>query len=98
LKKEIDIKRLSRLANIELGKEEEKKLQEDLDKIIIHIRKIQEVNVKMSPDATHLMVERLPLRDDKKEKSLSVKEVLANTEKPSKNHFTINRIINEDDY
>jgi aspartyl/glutamyl-tRNA(Asn/Gln) amidotransferase C subunit len=98
LKKEIDIKRLSRLANIELGKEEEKKLQADLDKIIVHIRQIQEVEIKMAPDATHLMVDHLPLREDEKKKPLSVKEVLSNTEKPSKNHFTINRIINEDDY
>lgn len=96
--KEADIKRLSRLANIELGKEEEKKLEEDLDKIIKHIRKIQEVDVKMPPDVTHLTVESLPLREDKKENPLSVKEVLSNTEDPRKNHFTINRIINEDDY
>jgi aspartyl/glutamyl-tRNA(Asn/Gln) amidotransferase C subunit len=96
--KKVDIKRLSRLANIQLDKEEEKKLQEDIDKIIKHIRQIQEVDVKMHPDATHLMVESLPLRDDKKEKPLTVKEVLLNTGNPRKNHFTINRIIDEDDY
>ncbi len=96
--KEIDIKRLSRLANIELDKKEEKKLQEDINKIIKHIRQIQEVDVKMHPDATHLMVDHLPLRDDKKEKPLTVKEVLSNAGNPRKNHFTINRIIDEDDY
>lgn len=44
--KEVDIKHLSKLANIELDSEEEKILQEDLNKIIKHIRKIQEVKVE----------------------------------------------------
>ena len=95
--KEVDIKRLSKLANIEFDSKEEKLLQEDLNKIIKHIRKIQEVEVKTTPNTTHLSVEKLPLRDDKKKKPLSVKEVLSNTQNPSKNHFTINRMINEDD-
>ncbi len=95
--KEVDIKHLSKLANIQLDKEEEKILQEDLDKIIIHIRKIQEVKVSKTPNTTHLSIEELPLRSDKKEKPLSVKEVLSNAQNPSKNHFTINRMINEDD-
>ena len=95
--KEVDIKHLSKLANIQLDKEEEKKLQEDLDKIIKHIRQIQEVEVRESPNTTHLSVEALPFRSDKKEKPLSVKEVLSNTKDPSENHFTINRMINEDD-
>ena len=95
--KEVDIKRLSKLANIELDSKEEEILQEDLNKIIKHIRKIQEVEVKATPDTTHLSVEKLPLREDEKEKPLSVKEVLSNTQNPSKNHFTINRMINEED-
>jgi aspartyl/glutamyl-tRNA(Asn/Gln) amidotransferase C subunit len=94
--KEVDIKHLSKLANIELDRDEEKLLQEDLDKIIKHIRKIQEVEVKTIPDTTHLSIEKLPLREDKEEKSLSVEEVLSNTQNPSKNHFTINRMIDED--
>ncbi len=95
--KEVDIKHLSKLANIQLDKEEEKKLQEDLNKIIKHIRKIQEVKVGKTPTQTHLHAESLPLREDKEDMPLSVKEVLANTQNPSKNHFTINRMINEDD-
>jgi aspartyl/glutamyl-tRNA(Asn/Gln) amidotransferase C subunit len=95
--KEIDIKHLSKLANIELDSEEEKILQEDLNKIIKHIRRIQEVQVRTIPNTTHLSVEKLPLREDKKEKPLSVEEVLLNTQNPSKNHFTINRMINEND-
>jgi aspartyl/glutamyl-tRNA(Asn/Gln) amidotransferase C subunit len=94
--KEVDIKHLSKLANIELDRDEEKLLQKDLDKIIKHIKKIQEVEVKTIPETTHLSVEKLPLREDKKEESLSVEEVLSNTENPSKNHFTINRMIDED--
>jgi len=95
--KEIDIKHLSRLANIELDKEEEKILQKDLDKIIKHIKKIQEVNVASVPPATHLHSVNLLLREDKIEKSLSVKEVLSNSQNPRNNHFTINRIVNEND-
>jgi aspartyl/glutamyl-tRNA(Asn/Gln) amidotransferase C subunit len=95
--KEVDIKHLSKLANIELDKGEERLLQEDLNKIIKHIRKIQEVKVGSIPAATHLQTEFLPLREDKEEKPLSVEEVLSNTQNPSKNHFTINRMINEDD-
>jgi aspartyl/glutamyl-tRNA(Asn/Gln) amidotransferase C subunit len=95
--KEVDIKHLSKLANIELDSEEEKILQEDLNKIIKHIRKIQEVEVESTPSTTHLQTKSLPLREDKEEKPLSVKEVLSNTQNPSKNHFTINRMINEDD-
>ncbi len=95
--KEVDIKHLSKLANIELDKKEEKILQEDLNKIIKHIRKIQEVEVKSTPATTHFHIESLPLREDKEEKPLSVEEVLSNTQNPSKDHFTINRMINEDD-
>ena len=95
--KEIDIKHLSKLANIELDREEEKILQDDLNKIIKHIRKIQEVKMEKPPATTHLHSESLPFREDKEEKPLSVKEVLSNTQNPSKNHFTINRMINEDD-
>ena len=95
--KEVDIKHLSKLANIELDAEEEKKLQQDLDKIIKHIRQIQEVEVSQIPGTTHRRSEALPFRDDKKEEPLSVKEVLSNAKDPSRNHFTINRMINEDD-
>jgi len=95
--KEIDIKHLSRLANIELDKEEEKILQKDLNKIIKHIKKIQEVNVDSIPSATHLHSVNLLLREDEIEKPLSVKEVLSNTQNPRKDHFTINRIVNEND-
>ncbi len=95
--KEVDIKHLSKLANIELDREEEKKLQEDLNKIIKYIRQIQEVEVRQNPNTTHRRSEALPLRNDKKEKPLSVEEVLSNAKDPYKNHFTINRMVNEDD-
>jgi len=94
--KEVDIRHLSKLANIELDREEEKKLQEDLNKIIKHIRQIQEVEVRQTPNTTHRRSESLPFRDDKKEEPLSVKEVLSNAKDTYKNHFTINRMVNED--
>lgn len=95
--KEIDIKHLSRLANIELEKEEEKILQKDLDKIIKHIKKIQEVKVNSVPSVTHLHSVNLLLREDKIEEPLSVEEVLLNTQNTRNKHFTINRIVNEND-
>jgi aspartyl/glutamyl-tRNA(Asn/Gln) amidotransferase C subunit len=95
--KEINIKNLSQLANIELDKEEEKILQKDLDKIIKHIKRIQEVNVDSTPSATHLQSVNLLLREDKIKKPLSVEEVLLNTQNTKNKHFTINRIVNEND-
>jgi aspartyl/glutamyl-tRNA(Asn/Gln) amidotransferase C subunit len=83
--KEIDIKHLSRLANIEL------------DKIIKHIKKIQEVKVNSVPSVTHLHSVNLLLREDKIEEPLSVEEVLLNTQNTRNKHFTINRIVNEND-
>ncbi|MEO0293759.1 MAG: aspartyl/glutamyl-tRNA amidotransferase subunit C [candidate division WOR-3 bacterium] len=94
--KKIDIKHLSKLANIQLDKDEEKKLQEDLDKIIKHIQKIQEVEISCPLSSNYLKIEKLILREDKEEKPLPVKEVLLNTVNPINNHFTINKIINED--
>ena len=95
--KEIDIKHLSRLANIDLEKDEKRILQKDLDKIIKHIKKIQEVNVDSTPSDSHLCSVNLLLREDKTERPLSVKEVLSNTQNSVKNHFTVNRIVNEND-
>lgn len=95
--KEIDIKHLSRLANIDLEKDEKRILQKDLDKIIKHIKRIHEVNVDSTPSSTHLHSVNLLLREDKIEKPLSVEEVLSNTQNPKNKHFTINRIVDEND-
>ncbi len=94
--KSIDIRHLSKLANIELDKKEEKKLQKDLDAIIKHIQKIHEVDTKGLPETIHPNLTSLMLRNDKVGKSLSRDVVLLNKENSKDGYFTVERLIYDD--
>ena len=95
--RDIDIEKLSELANIDLSQVDRKKLKEDLGKIINHIQKIHEVDVNKVKETTHPYQTALPLRKDVPSDSLTQEQVLSNTEEKSGGFFIIERLINEND-
>lgn len=96
--KEVDIEKLSQLANIDLSQVDREKLQDDLEKIINHIEKIGEINVENIEETTHPYQTELPFRDDIPSESLAREKVLFNTEKKFDGFFMIERLIDEDNY
>ncbi|MGQ9523757.1 MAG: Asp-tRNA(Asn)/Glu-tRNA(Gln) amidotransferase subunit GatC [Armatimonadota bacterium] len=81
------------LARLELTDEEADLFTTQLDSILAHFRRLQELDTEAVPPTSHAISMENVLRDDTVTESLPVEEVLANAPHREGNFFVVPRIV-----
>lgn len=89
----IDVKKISRLANLKIEKSEEKLLENQLNSILSYIEKLEELDTSGVTETSQVTGLENVLREDKTAPSLSTEEALSETEKKHNQLFKTKAIF-----
>jgi len=93
---EKDVRYVAELAHLELTDEEMKKFAPQLDSILEHMQKLNELDttqVEPMAQVTYPAAENPALRPDRPQKTFGQDEALANAPEPAAGHFRVPRVI-----
>ena len=87
------IEKLAKLSRLSFNAEEKKSIQEDLEKMIAFVEKLQEVNTSGVEPLTHLAVQDNVTRKDIVTAGLSQEDALKNASCSGDGFFKVPRVI-----
>jgi len=90
------VDRLSKLAKINLTKEQEEKYAGEFSSIIGYMDEIKNLDVENIPETARVSDEGNVLRDDKIEPSFDQKQALKNSKNTHNGYFLVPQILKED--
>ena len=93
---EEEVRYVADLANLKLTEAEIRKFQVDLDEILVHMDKLNEIDTEgVAPMAQvlHRSGEADTLREDRERPSLSNDKALANAPQPGAGYFKVPKVI-----
>ncbi len=89
-----EVRRIARLARLEIAPEEEARLAQQLSSILDYVKQLEALDVSEVEPMTHALAEgALPLREDEVAESLSPEAALANAPERAGSCFKVPRII-----
>jgi len=88
-----DVERIEELAELSLTEEEKEELGEDLDRILDHFQKLEELDTEGVEPLMHILDVKNVVREDRREESLPREEALKNAPKTSGGFFQVPRVI-----
>ncbi len=89
MKKEINIKSVAKLAAINLSKDEENKLEKDLNIILEHVEALSKMKIGDEEINIHPLGETLKLREDVSSEFLTHEEAMSNSPETENGHFVV---------
>jgi len=84
-----EVEHIARLARLELTDEQKARYRGQLEAILDHIAKLQELDTKDVPPTASASAEKLPLRADEPRPGLSKDELLKNAPEQADGQFKI---------
>ena len=87
------VRHIARLASLDLSDEEVRILSRQLNEILVHIEKLNELDIRAVEPTSHVSEAGRDLREDRVVPSVPVSEALANAPETSEGHFTVPRVI-----
>jgi len=84
-----EVEHIAKLARLELTDEQKMRYREQLEAILDHVAKLQELDTKDVPPTASVSVGQLPLRVDESRPSLPKDELLKNAPKQADGQFQI---------
>ena len=87
------ILKLEKLSRLELSETERTKIQEDLNKVLKMVEKLEELDVKEVEPLLHVSEEEHVLRKDEIKNQISREEALANAPKSDGKYFKVPKVI-----
>jgi aspartyl-tRNA(Asn)/glutamyl-tRNA(Gln) amidotransferase subunit C len=84
-----EVEHIAKLARLELTDEQKTRYREQLEAILDHVAKLQELDTKDVPPTANISVGQLPLRADEPRPSLPKDELLKNAPKQTNGQFQI---------
>lgn len=88
---------VARLARLDLSEAERERLRPELDKILQHAEKIQELDLDGVEPTSHAIPMRNVMRPDEVSESLTQEEALANAPHPEDGRFMVPKIVEDSD-
>lgn len=88
-----EVRHVATLARIELGPEEERKLQAELSDILGYVDKLNELDTSAIEPTAQVGESGMPVREDKVTNHPAPQEMLANAPAREGNFFKVPRII-----
>jgi aspartyl-tRNA(Asn)/glutamyl-tRNA(Gln) amidotransferase subunit C len=87
------VRHIARLASLDLSDEEIRILSRQLNEILLHIEKLNELDIRSVEPTSHVSAAGQALREDSVVPSVPASEALANAPETSEGHFTVPRVI-----
>ncbi|MEO6404473.1 MAG: Asp-tRNA(Asn)/Glu-tRNA(Gln) amidotransferase subunit GatC [Ferruginibacter sp.] len=87
------VDKLAKLSRLSFDQEEKKAIQQDLEKMISFVEKLQEVNTSGIAALTHMAVNENVTRKDEVEESISVENALKNAANAENGFFRVPKVI-----
>jgi aspartyl-tRNA(Asn)/glutamyl-tRNA(Gln) amidotransferase subunit C len=87
------VRHIARLASLDLTDDEVRVLSLQLNQILDHIEKLNELDLRSVEPTSHASGEGQTLREDSVVPSVPVSEALANAPETREGHFTVPRVI-----
>jgi aspartyl-tRNA(Asn)/glutamyl-tRNA(Gln) amidotransferase subunit C len=84
-----EVEHIAKLARLELTDEQKARYREQLEAILDHVAKLQELDTTDVPPTASVSVAQLPLRADESRPSLPKDELLKNAPKQADGQFQI---------
>jgi len=89
----MDVKYIAHLARLDITDEEAVRFQEQLDHILEHVRKLEEVNVDGVEPMSHAVPVQNVFRKDETRSGLNREEVLSNAPAQHQHQFRVPKIV-----
>ncbi len=90
-----ELRRLSRLAHLELDDHELDSMTAELNSIVAYLSTLEAVAVEGVPATSHVRLERLPLRPDQAQPSLDREAVLDQAPAATETGFAVPTFVDE---
>ena len=87
------VRHIARLASLDLSDEEVGILSRQLNEILVHVEKMNGLDIQAAEPTSHTSGASQALREDRVVPSVPVSEALANAPETSEGHFTVPRVI-----
>ncbi len=85
------------LARLELNEEEKESLRDQLNKILGHVRRLEQMDLEGVPPTFHVLSDlRNVMRPDRVTEGLDREAALANSPDKAEGHFRVPRVIDSD--
>ena len=84
-----EVEHIAKLARLELTEEQKSRYRKQLEAILEHVAKLQELDTKDVPPTASVSVGKMPLRTDKPRPSLKKNDLLKNAPKQADGQFQI---------
>ena len=84
-----EVEHISKLARLELTDEQKARYREQLEAILDHVAKLQELDTQDVPPTASVSVGQMPLRADESRPSLSTQALLENAPQQDDGQFQI---------
>lgn len=89
------IDHVARLARLELGEEEKRRLQAELSQILAHFADLEQLATDQIAPTAMVVRTELPLREDEAKPSLPREEVIANAPEPRAGFFAVPAVLEQ---
>jgi aspartyl-tRNA(Asn)/glutamyl-tRNA(Gln) amidotransferase subunit C len=90
-----EVRTIARLAHLDFSPEETDRLTRELARILEYIKQLQEVDTTAVAPTAHVQLDRLTLRDDNLEESLSNERALREAPRVSSDGFAVPEFVDE---
>lgn len=88
-----DVRKVSRLSRLSFTLEEERRLVEDLNRILDYVSILERLDTEDVPPTTHVLPLANVFREDLPRPSLTQEEALANAPSVAMGHFKVPKVI-----
>lgn len=91
-----EVEHIARLARLELTEEQKTRYRKQLEAILDHVAKLQELDTKDILPTASVSVGQMPLREDKPRPGLTKDSLLRNAPKQDEGQFQIPPVFEQD--
>lgn len=89
------VERIAKLCGLQLSAEEQTKMSHELSKILTHIDRLAELQLDGIEATDHVLLDRMPLRDDVPDTGLDRDRVLAQAPSSDGTGFCVPAFVDE---
>jgi aspartyl-tRNA(Asn)/glutamyl-tRNA(Gln) amidotransferase subunit C len=90
-----EVRRIAGLAHLEVSAEDIERLTRELGGILAYVKQLEEVDTSGVPPTAHVLLDRLPLRGDEPEQSLSREAALREAPRVAMEGFAVPAFVDE---
>jgi len=87
------VRHIARLANLDFSEEELRVFSRQLNSILVHIEKLNELDTRAIEPTSHVTQMSHAFREDRAVPSVPVSQALTNAPESGEGHFTVPKVI-----